>query len=380
MSDLCPYCNSKNTVKYYETWCPLFTWPLPKDTRNPMILTEVALCKDCFYAFNATPPGDDVLKKLYDNYVYVKPSEGIGYSSHSGFIELVSKRVEKDAHVVEIGSSDGYLLSCLKKEGFVNLEGMDPSPHVPNDFPISIRKEYFSETTRFDSPVDVFLLEHVFEHFNHPWEFLRLMASSLSWGGRIMIEVPHYATDGMQHQHLSYFTPIFMQTIALPASLEITDLHEGNVLRVVFRKERSPGTFFSPEALEREKEKVLSRTSAVSKERAEQKERIRDFIRQATGEDVYWWGTGSSSADFYMALDSELREGVRIHFIDSDAQREGLYFTPAGAPISVASKVLANRRVKNVLFASQFPSEMAETMKRINCTADKVFAMPSVKG
>lgn len=373
MLTYCPYCSSRQVHAWFTTELPLFTWPLPPGRKNPLVPTTVSLCKNCLYAFNSSPLNDKELSLLYDNYVYVSPAAGIGFSSHATFIDLVKKRLDKNANIVEIGCSDGYLLSVLHKEGYRNLFGLDPTPRISNDFPIPVRKEYFTRDTLFEFPIDAFILEHVFEHFTKPWEILDNMASLLPTGGKVLIEVPYYC-NGIHHQHLSFFTPPFLQTIAANTGLDILELTTDKVVtRVVFQKNISLSPFYTSQELESQKNEVFLQTSEVERQRQELHSRLDDFVRSAGNEPVYWWGTGSSSAILFAGLDPVLKKTSDFKILDSDPARKCLIFSPAEKEVLFAPEVLKKLRISNLVFASQFSGEMRAIMTRIDCTAEKTF-------
>ena len=81
MPATCPYCKNNDTKVYYSIELPIYAWPLPPGESNFMVPVEISLCTDCWYAFNSKPLSEELLKLIYDNYVYISPSSGIGHSS-----------------------------------------------------------------------------------------------------------------------------------------------------------------------------------------------------------------------------------------------------------------------------------------------------------
>ena len=374
MSAICPYCQSNNTKTYYSVNLPIFTWPLSLGEKNFIAPVEISLCIDCWYAFNSKPLSDELLKQIYDNYVYISPSAGIGYSLRSEFIQMVKDNTKKEDHIVEIGSSDGYLLKQLYDCGYRNLEGIDPNPRVNETYLVRITKGYFTQDTSFEFEVDVFLLEHVFEHLEKPWEALGDLACKLKKNGKILMEFPGYCY-GMHHQHLSFFTLPFLQTIAIQNRLSILPVYHKEVTRIIFEKNSNPAPFLSGFQLEREKERILFNINRVTEEYNKMKSKLDNFLRESAGEKIFWWGTGSWATIMFCSIDKNILSSLDLEIIDSDATRTSLIFTPANKEVKLAEKSLSGKKIKNIVLGSQFTSEMRKKLEEWNCKPERIFSV-----
>ena len=372
MSAICPYCKSNDTKVYYSIDLPIFTWPLSPEENNFIAPVEISLCTNCWYAFNSKPLSEELLERIYDNYVYVSPSKGIGYSLRGGFIQMVKDNTRKEDYIIEIGSSDGYLLKQLYDCGYRNLGGIDPNPRVNEEFPIRIMKGYFTRDTRFESEVDVFLLEHVFEHLEKPWEALGDLSCKLRKNGKILMEFPGYCM-GMHHQHLSFFTLPFLQDIAAQNELNIIPVYHEEVTRVIFEKTGAHAPFLSGPQLEKEKEKILGNINKVSEKHAKMKSELNAFLSESAGEKVYWWGTGSWASILFCSIDINILNSLDFEIIDSDEARSTKIFTPANKEVMFAESSLRGKNVKNIVLGSQFTSEMISKLEEWNCKPERVF-------
>ena len=378
---LCPYCNSSNTHDYSSLRIPLFTWPLPKGLEivNPEILTTQTLCHDCFYAFNSTPASEVDLKLLFDNYLHNDPLKGVGEAFYDTFLSFVEGRLAKTDFVVDVGCSNGYVLNILHMQGFERLMGIDPSPNIPKDFPIEVRKAYFTKETRFKEPVDVFLIQQVLDILSKPWELLECMSRQLSIRGKILAEFSHYCA-GVFHQRSSWFTPVFLQTMAERAGLTLQDYRERDgIIQVEFRKDKKAIPFFSRQELEEKKKEILKNTGAFQKKvEASQRElssAINAFVREAGDKPIYWWGSGQTATKLYLSIAPELRTAMNLTVLDSDLRREGLLFVPANVSVCFAPPLLRGKTISYLVLASAVPDEMKEQLKAMRCEAEHVFTL-----
>jgi len=372
MQAVCPYCKNNKTKAYYSVDIPIFTWPISPGEKNFIAPVEISLCTDCWYAFNSKPLSEELLKQIYDNYVYISPSAGIGHSLRSEFIQMVKDNTVKEDYIVEIGSSDGYLLRQLYDCGYRNLEGIDPNPRVNEKFPVQIKKGYFTRETRFESEVDVFLLEHVFEHLEKPWESLGNLACKLKANGKILMEFPGYC-NGMHHQHLSFFTLPFLQSIAIQNELNIIPMYHEEVTRIIFKKNSNPTPFLTGLNLDREKEKILANTNKISVEYTKMKSKLNTYLREAMGEKIYWWGTGSWATILFCSIDKDLLNSLDFEIIDSDISRTSKIFSPANREVMLAESSLRGSNVKNIVLGSQFSGEMLKKLEEWNCKPERIF-------
>ena len=370
----CPYCQSNNTHVFYETQLPLYLWPLKKEmaSENRIVPLKAVLCHNCLYAFNAEKLDDDTLTGIYDNYMFSFPSKGIGHSSFTGIFDLIDKHTRPSERIIEIGASDGYVLKSLWQKGYKNLLGIDPNPRIPADYPVEFQKGYFDETTDCGE-VDVFILIHVLEHFEKPWDILNTMGEKLKTGGRIIVEVPA-AEVALLHQHLSFFTPEFLERLGRDYGFYVKDASfSGNISRIVYEK----GTV--QEGVNTNKIKFENRADTIAKINDIKRKKgvfekdINEFLAMCAGETVYWWGTGSSALIGFQSIKDEVLKDLKIVVIDSDETRRGLIFTPLGQEVYSTEEALREVRGQNIVLASVLYVEMFEMMKQLGCEPGRVF-------
>lgn len=174
---ICPYCGNEKLKKFYSMNMPIFLSVISAGQKFCEVERfEASLCLRCGLAFNSNPLSQSKLDAIYRNYRYIQPHKGIGVSKYHGFASFVQDYVPKTAHLVEIGSADGYLLDLLFSKGYSCIEGFEPSQEfLSSKNKNKIRNEFFGEDTSFSSQVDAFMLMHVLEHFFSPQDILRHM-------------------------------------------------------------------------------------------------------------------------------------------------------------------------------------------------------------
>lgn len=117
--------------------------------------------------------------------------------------------------VLQLGSSDGYTLSCFRAAGAKRILGVEPS-EKSREFAFSQygveslpdSAESFDTNEKFDLVV----LTHVLEHFYDPLFVLRKLYKNLDNDGHILIEVPLWERLDKQpvgvlnFEHVNYFS------------------------------------------------------------------------------------------------------------------------------------------------------------------------------
>lgn len=355
----CPYCGSEDVFTFYEMVYPVHLYAVPKEVaaKTPLMSIVLDVCRGCGLGYNTTPPDNDTLEEIYKNYVYIKPSQGIGSTKNINIINTIKKYVKPDERLVDIGCSEGFILKNLKNEGFTNLNGVEPSAMADNikDSDMNVIRGFFSADTFPERSVDVFTLSHVFEHFPDPFQIFKDMLKCLKDDGRIIIEVPDF--EGYHHQHLFYYSPEFFMRFADDLGVavrEIADYSTG--LMAVFTKSKTEPTeikyTYDPVKKAQETEKRLK--SAF--------EKLCAFFDKHKGKTVYWWGSGSLSI-MALAYLKELKPEASVQVIDNDLSRQG-NFIP-GTDLQVASSEnLAGKNLDAVVIASSFVKEIIDGNKK----------------
>lgn len=298
----CPYCKtSLNVATYFRCdKMPNFLHSCKKEllSRFRLLNFEASYCKVCNLGFNSSRLDDEELTFIYDNYVYISPSNNIGHTKYEEILDVLFEYTSKDDKIVEIGCSEGYLLYKLKSNGYRNLTGIEPGPQADSISQDVIRvvKGYFDADTFGKESVDCFVMMHVFEHFPDPFAILSSIKKQLSKNGSIIIEVPNF--DGYHHEHMFFYTIDFFEKMALDFDLKIIYAHVAHVLRVVMTH----------------RDNTSHPTVSIAKQNTTNIDKLQqDFDTKiaklndilATKEEIYLWGAGTTSVIFLNQIDTK---------------------------------------------------------------------------
>lgn len=263
----------------------------------------------------------------------------------------------RDLHIAEVGCATGFLLSMIKKEGYSNLTGIDPSPGctaaAKKHYGIQVLTNTISSIELADDSVDVLILVGVLEHIRDLDDSLQKLWKLLKPGGSFFIVVP----DGSQYfngqdapfqefsvEHINFFGPGSLENLMKKnkfSKVDITqDLLEVNYNTVtpailsVFKKENSPGTSFIPDT---ESKKNLQEYIELCKKKEKE---INTIIEKVSAENgaIIVWGTGAQT--LRLLVNSSLKEAKITAFVDSNPKYQGklLNGIPVIAPESLRSE------------------------------------------
>lgn len=368
----CPYCKNTETFIFYSAQMPNILSACPESMlpRVKCLPFEARLCKNCLLGFNATQLSEGELREIYDHYLYISPMDGIGRTKYEGMLETIRGTCRTTDKIVEIGSSDGYLLSQLRELGFKDLTGIEPGPQADKAQAIglSVIKSYFDRSLFKGQLIDVFYLMHVFEHFINPFEVLGMMKQMLSPGGFIIIEVPNL--EGFHHQHLYFYNMLFIKRLCCDMGLKIVSAQTDDAILRVVLGQCDSGQF---ETLNLDKEKDALFAHALSKHMAfkEQIERLNSILRSRTGEKVYWWGAGSTAVVYLNQLEQSIKENVQIEVYDGDKNKWDCYIPGLGLQVKAFHR-LRDSSIDCLIIASQFHREIHNTLQELNVSTPRI--------
>ena len=156
---------------------------------------------------------------LFSNYLYSSTS-GMLENHFTDYVKNVSETIglNQDSILVDIGSNDGLLLNCFKKDVTPNVIGVDPSINFANLNDIKTYCEFFSNKTVIEitenfGKVDLITANNVFAHIEDITNLTINIKTLLKDNGVFVIEVPYLnnmieigSFDLVYHEHLSYFS------------------------------------------------------------------------------------------------------------------------------------------------------------------------------
>lgn len=235
----CKICGSKGE-KYHSLFC----WNLPlaadikdKPTSCKRYSVEPVVCTECGHV----QLKDTLDIDMYDNYLYT-PSFSKEFQEYiSEFADFIDHlNVEK--RMVEIGSSNGYLLKVMQKKGWEVL-GFEPSSVLANEaeqsgVPTKQRcfgdEESVQDIKKWGTP-NVVIMRHVMEHLDDLNAIVSAVGDILQ-EGMFVIEVPWLLKIIKEkqfyaffHEHLSYFSVTAIRNLLKKYGFDVMEVKENSL-------------------------------------------------------------------------------------------------------------------------------------------------------
>ena len=198
----CPVCfeSNKNSVLFQKEnidkiKITSFTYSSRKSPE--FMCHEMVRCLNCDLVYVTTPPDRLKLSEAYHAADYDSSEEALDaaeiYVSHMN--EVVSK-LNLNSRILEIGSGSGAFLYNLKKKGFTDLTGIEPSisainsahPEIKSHLQEGIFQVDDFQGTNYDLVCCFMTLEHVYD----PREITESVSKILKKGGYFVMVVHNY--------------------------------------------------------------------------------------------------------------------------------------------------------------------------------------------
>jgi SAM-dependent methyltransferase len=186
------------------------------------------------------------------DYAYFSSVSKSWLAHAASYCTMIIERIglNRDSHVIEVASNDGYLLKNFVESGIPCL-GVEPTASTAaaaGRLGIPVLQEFFSESLakRLVSEgrqADLILGNNVFAHVPDINDFTVGLKTVLKPGGTVTLEFPHLMRlleftqfDTVYHEHFSYLSLYSVGRIFEKAGLRIFDVEElpthGGSLRV----------------------------------------------------------------------------------------------------------------------------------------------------
>jgi 2-polyprenyl-3-methyl-5-hydroxy-6-metoxy-1,4-benzoquinol methylase len=246
---------------------------------------SIYTCANCDTQF-AYPMS--VNEKIY-NIIYESADDIRGYSRYVNFANLIltkrdplgflaraeepywfisdyleSRRVPKDASILEIGSGLGYLTYSISKRGYSRAMGMDISENAVESAKQRYGDLYFAgDLMRYSAETsvryDIIVITEVIEHITNIFEIIRSMKAILKQDGVILLTTPnksahkinaYWKTDNPPI-HLWWFSESSLRQIAIREKLQVefwdfSGFHGQRVLGITREAESAIVPIMSP--------------------------------------------------------------------------------------------------------------------------------------
>ena len=192
---LCPICeaeaNENNIVDIVEN-----IWENNKNVYE---------CSNCKLYF-IDEPSQSEIEFLYNsdfyarnnNIIYKFIDAKIKYARALNRFNYIKKFIKKtdNLNVLEIGASDGLLLSIFKKENF-NVFGYELNENARNDalkkYDIKMKDDFLKDKNIDKNKYNIVIMSHILEHFTNPKYILNSIHNFIGGGVNdiLFIEIPY---------------------------------------------------------------------------------------------------------------------------------------------------------------------------------------------
>ena len=223
----CPVCdNTKNEILFHQSFSGF-------SGGNLLNSYDVTSCEVCGFCFADKIPEqkefDAYYRELskYENYsieLYESPYDRNRFSVMVNYLKKYLRH--PDEHIVEVGSATGFLLSMIKKEGYSNVTGIDPSPACSETarihYQIKVLTNTLSTIQLESNSVDFLILVGVLEHVKDLDSSLKKLRDLLAPGGKFFIAVPDASEyykgldapfQEFSVEHINFFGPMSLENL-----------------------------------------------------------------------------------------------------------------------------------------------------------------------
>ena len=378
---ICPICNSNEAEVLHNQRFELSEkHVLPNNY-------DIVACTKCGFVYADTK----ATQKDYDRfYKDLSKYEDTSIASGTGSNPLDAKRIkraisditkhipEKNKSILDIGCANGGLLAELRRNGYKNVIGLDPSPacvdHIQNEHQIEAHLgSLFNANHLFtNQQFDVVILSHVLEHIVDIQRAYEKALSLLSESGQIYVEVPDASRYSdfyvvpffyFDCEHINHFDLGALSNIALKHGLDkitesqieiiASDTNTYPALYGIYKKSRLASRQ-APIYNSYARKSVLEYIR-ISEERDEWP-LLEDLV--SSQEEIIVWGAGSFAQR--MLQSSPLSKCNIAAFIDNDSNKQGKMLH--GVTIR-SSDVLKETNAAILICSALHSNEIADEIK-----------------
>jgi SAM-dependent methyltransferase len=331
---------------------------------------DVVVCRRCGFVFaDQIPP-----KEIFDRY-YADASK-YEFSHHEGqqhpweierldtLAEWIGKNIPPASRVVDAGCATGELLVHLRRRGFADLTGLDPSgacvEFARRHNGLRMIQGVLGQKPAEEPPFQALILSAVLEHIPNLQPFTRSLKDWLTPDGLLVIEVPdaeHFASgfnapfQEFSVEHINFFSSASLTNLLgtcgfSPAAVRQTICRAGpkvtsSVLTMSFRRQADNANPV-PETLS--ETGIRTYLSACQSWVDYERQVIRELVE--TQRPILVWGTGTLCQR--LLATTELGQANIRAFIDSNPHYHGK--TLSGRPVVAPAEL--SRHPEPVLISS----------------------------
>ena len=211
---------------------------------------KVKVCEECWLVQTEDYANSDEL--FNSDYAYFSSTSTSWLAHAKEYSNKIISRLNlnKDSHVIEVASNDGYLLKNFKEANIpcLGIEPTESTAHAAEAIGINVIKNFFGETLANElvleaKQADLIIGNNVYAHVPDINDFTKGLKALLKPTGTLTLEFPHLLRlikgtqfDTIYHEHFSYLSLYSVSRIFASCGLRIWDVEElgthGGSLRV----------------------------------------------------------------------------------------------------------------------------------------------------
>ena len=346
---------------------------------------DVVVCEKCGFCFASNLPDQAAFDSYYEaQSKYEHDIRAGGASEYDSrrlpfAVGIMSQWLpDKNVRILDIGCANGGLLAELKKNGYENVWGVDPSPACARNardlYGISVTTAPISRIPSSIGLFDLVIFGSVLEHIIDLNSTLERAKALLRPNGRIFVEVPDMTkafllTDApfqeFSVEHVNYFGPVSLQNLMRRHRFDQIGLRQTEIqqvpgliiyeLKAMFgNAERGPGGKF---VKDQETRGELERYIAISRQKLAPVVKVINALVDEQRPLVIW-GVGTHTQG--LLADTRLKEAKIEAFVDSNTRYVGQ--TIEGVPI-LSPQELVNVPHDILISSQQFQKEIADQIR-----------------
>lgn len=374
----CAVCGSKEHRLLYER----------KFERTSDALLDgynVVACGACGFCFGDKLPSQEE----FDNY-YEKQSKYENECREGNQSEFETRRrplttsiisgwmPNKQARILDIGCANGDLLAELRKQGYQDIQGVDPSGVCARTaktlYGINVVTAPLAKIPREIGSFDLVILASVLEHIVDLHGTVDSLRRLLKPRGSVYVEVPDMTRCSRVNdapfqefsvEHINYFGPTSLEnfwhakefkTVGVRQT-EINYMRGLTIFEVKGMFQRAEGEQKAEWKIESQTEPELRRYIQMATEKLNRVARAIDSLAESK-RPIIVWGVGTHTQS--LMATTRLKEANIVAFVDSNTRYVGQKLN--GIPI-LNVNALKNHTEPVLVSSQQFQSEIVEQMR-----------------
>ncbi|MGH2464496.1 MAG: methyltransferase domain-containing protein, partial [Candidatus Limnocylindrales bacterium] len=255
-------------------------------------------------------------------------------------VDLVDAQVaDRGITVLDVGCSTGALLAAFDRRGYVDVEGLDPSPacavFARRVHGIDVRTGSAADLAGLPGRYGLVILSAVLEHLLDPLQVLRDAWRVVAEGGLLFVEVPDVegfaagAVAPFQEfsvEHINFFSAESLTSMMAEAGFECAVVERRLIpwmsnalapaIHAVFRRAANVAPWVADDVTEAALLDYIAESERIE---AEVRARIKELADR--GRPVLVWGVGTHTRHL---LQSGALDDLRVAaWVDSDPKYEG---------------------------------------------------------